>query len=154
MCPLQSLFYSLYPVATRLDYSNTPYMGLSVSATCTKCSYLLTYNKKFAYTLLPALHWLPVHFWILFKILCFAFKTINGCDAILCWELLHPYTASWSSDQLLLKVPKSKQKLWGHQAFPVAATKLWNKLLLHIRQTSPLSDFKTFLTMYLFVFCF
>ncbi|XP_051990889.1 CTD small phosphatase-like protein [Xyrauchen texanus] len=39
--------------------------------------------------------------------------------------------SSWSDDQLLLTVPKTKRKLRGDRAFAVSAPRLWNDLPLH-----------------------
>lgn len=42
-----------------------------------------------------------------------------------------------SADQLLLKVPKSRHKLRGDSA-SLSTPKMWNKLLLRVRQDSSL----------------
>jgi len=103
--------------------------------------------------ILASLHWLPIHFRIHFKILLFAFKSLNGMTPPYLSELLHPYTPNRhlrSADQLLLNVPRTKSKLRGGRCFSVAAPTLWNNLPLHIRQASILSAFKSLLKTHLF----
>lgn len=34
--------------------------------------------------------------------------------------------ASWYSSHLVLEIPRSRYKLWGHRAFAVAGPKLWD----------------------------
>lgn len=79
---------------------------------------------------------LPVHFRVLFKILLFVFKYLNALASVQCFR---------SADQLLLGVPRSKQKLREDRIFSVAASTLWNDLPLLIRQVASLSIFKTHL---------
>ena len=103
--------------------------------------------------IMASLHWLPIHFRIHFKILLFAFKSLNGMTPPYLSELLHPYTPTRplrSADQLLLNVPRTKSKLRGGRCFSVAAPTLWNNLPLHIRQAATLSAFKSLLKTHLF----
>ncbi|CAJ1068890.1 uncharacterized protein LOC121950173%2C partial [Xyrichtys novacula] len=107
--------------------------------------------------ILASLHWLPVHFRVHFKILLFVFKSLNGLAPSYLSELLHPYTSAQclrSADQLLLEVPRSKLRLKGDGSFSVAAPKLWNELLLQIRQAPTLSIFKTHLKTHFYSFAF
>lgn len=77
---------------------------------------------------LASLHWLPVHFHM--KVLVFVLKASKGLTWPYLTELLHPHTPSHSvlrsSDQLLLRVPKTKRKLRGGHDFSVVAPKMWN----------------------------
>ena len=75
---------------------------------------LLTGTKKRDHITLASLHWLPVCFRIVFKILLFVFKMLNGLAPQYLTELLHVHTpvrALRSSNQMLLDVPKSPKKL-------------------------------------------
>ena len=113
---------------------------------------LLTGTRKYDH-ILASLHWLPIHFRINFKILLFAFKSLNGMTSSYLSELLDPYTPTRplrSADQLLLNVPRTKSKLRGGRCFSVAAPTLWNDLPLHIRQASTLPVFKSLLKTHLF----
>ncbi len=85
---------------------------------------------------LASLHWLPIHCRIHFKILLFVFKILSGLAPQYLAELLqvhNPVRALRSSSELLFEVPRSRLKTKGDQAFSVAAPKLWNNLLLHVR---------------------
>ena len=120
---------------------------------------LLTCTCKYEHIspILASLHWLPIQFQIHFKILLFAFKSLNGLAPPYLSELLHPYIPARSlrsDDQLLLSVPKSKRMLRGDCAFAVSAPKLWNDLPLHVKQASSLSVFKSLLKTRLFSIAF
>ena len=94
---------------------------------------IVTLTKKFDHVtpVLILLHWLPVHFWILFKVLLLVHKALNGMAPLYITELLSYRTCSRtlrSTDQKLLAVPKSRLKTHGDRAFSFAAPKVWNKL--------------------------
>lgn len=59
-----------------------------------------------------------------------------------------------SADQLLLSFPKTKRKLRGDCAFAIAALKICNDLLQHIRQASSWCVFKPLPKTYLFSLAF
>lgn len=73
-------------VTSRLDYCNALYFGVSdasirrLQVVQNAAARLLTGTKKSEHItpILISLHWLPVHFRIVFKILLFAFKSLNG----------------------------------------------------------------------------
>ena len=72
-------------------------------------------------------------------------------------DILHhhiPSRALRSADQLLLEVPRTRQKTRGDRAFAVAAPRLWNCLPLHIRAAQSLNDFKSHLKTHLFSLAF
>ena len=119
-------------VTTRLDYCNALYVGVSGSS--------ITHHQMVqnaAARLLTGTHkYEPLQFQIHFKILLFAFKSLNGLAPPYLSELLHPYIPALSlrsDDQLLLSVPKSKQKLREDHAFAVLDPKLWNDLPMHLK---------------------
>lgn len=75
-----------------------------------------------------SLHWLPVHFRILFKILLFVFKSWNGLASSYLSELSYPFApAKWltSAVQVLLEVPRTKWGLGGDQAFSIVVSSEW-----------------------------
>ena len=99
------------------------------------------------------LHWLPVHFRILFKVLLIVYKALNGMAPLYITELLSYCTCSRtlrSTDQKLLAVPKSKLITYRDRAFPVAAPKLWNELPLDLRSVDSINLFKKHLKTDLF----
>ncbi len=122
-------------------------------------AHLLTGTRKHEHItpILASLHWLPIHFRVHFKIILFAFKSLNSLAPPYLSELLHfntPSRSLRSADQLLLREPKTKWKLRGDRAFAVAAPKLWNNQPQHIRQASSLSVFKSHLKTHHFSLAF
>ena len=99
---------------------------------------IITVTKKFDHItpVLIQLHWLPLHFRILFKVLLLVYRALNGMAPLYITELLSYRTCSrslHSTDQKLLAVPKSRLQTYGDRAFSVAAPKLWNELSLDLR---------------------
>ena len=102
---------------------------------------------------LAALHWLPIKYRIVFKILLITFKALNGLVPNYICELLHQYQPTRSlrsSTQNLLSVPRTHTTTYGDHAFSVSAPKLWNSLPTEIRLSTSLSSFKTSLKTFLF----
>ena len=116
---------------------------------------IVTVTKKFDHItpVLIQLHWLPVHFRILFEVLLLVYKALNGMAPLYIMELLSYCTCSrslCSTDQKLLAVPKSRLKTYGDRAFSVAAPKLWNELTLDFRCLDKIGLFKKHLKTNLF----
>ena len=55
-----------------------------------------------------------------------------------------------SSDALLIKVPRSKNKALGNRTFAYAAVSLWNSLQVEIRAADNINSFKSSLKTHLF----
>ncbi len=93
-------------INTRLDYCNSLYLGVSKSSIArlqlvqNAAARFLKGQRQFDHVtpILKALHWLPVHHRIEFKILLFVFKSINN---------LAP---SYLSDLFVLTIPL---EIWG-----------------------------------------
>ena len=71
---------------------------------------------------------------IIFKILLFTFKALNGLAPSYLSDLVKIYAPVRdlrSSSQKLLAVPFSNMKSYGDRAFSICAPKLWNDLPLH-----------------------
>ena len=102
--------------------------------------------------LLRALHWLPVAYRIVFKILLLTFKAIHKLAPTYISELVSLKDAgSGSNDGKLLNIPSIKSlSTLGHRSFYVAAPKLWNDLPLFIRNISSVNAFKKALKTHLF----
>ena len=152
-------------VTTQRDYCNALYVGVSGSSIThhqmvqNAAARLVTGTRKYEHIspILASLHWLPIQFRIHFKILLYAFKSLNGFAPPYLSELLHPYIPAHSlrsDDQLLPSVSKSKRKLRGDCAFAVLAPKLWNDLPLPVKQASSFSVFKSLLKTHLFSIVF
>lgn len=93
------------------------------------------------------LHWLPVEFWIEFKILLLVFKVLNGIYRSTLYLWSHQEKASIrsslrSNDLTLLEVPRTKCKTFVDRAFAFAGPSKWNKLPLAIRTAKNLNTFK------------
>ena len=114
---------------------------------------IATLTKKYDHVtpVLIKLHWLPVHFRIIFKVNLLVYKGLNGLASGYISDLLSYKTCSRSlrsSSQKLLDVPKSRT--YGDRAFEVAAPRLWNSLPFHLRTISNINIFKNQMKTYPF----
>ena len=120
---------------------------------------LITNSPKHCHItpILHQLHWLPVRFRCIFKILCIVFRCLNGLGPKYLTEYLHFYQPTRvlrsSLDNLLLVIPRSCRK-YGDRAFSVAAPRLWNSLPYEIRAASSFYIFKKCLKTHLFIQAF
>ena len=83
-----------------------------------------------------ALHWLPVDYRIIYKILLLVCKATNGFSPSYISNLLSFYSNSYSlrsCSNKLLQVPRSNLKSYGDRQFSIAGTKLWNSLPASLR---------------------
>ena len=105
---------------------------------------VVTRTRKFDHItpVLKQLHWLPVRYRIVFKILLLVYKALNGTAPSYISELLNYHTSERklrSSSRHLLATPKARLKTYGERAFAVAAPRLWNSIPLEldsvVRQT-------------------
>ena len=84
------------------------------------------------------LHWLPVKFWIPFKIALLVNCTFHSLASDYLSELINAYQpccALRSADKLLLAVPFIRLKSYGERSFAFSAVQAWNTLP-HSIQTS------------------
>ena len=88
---------------------------------------------------LKALHWLPVKYRIMFKIILLVFKILHGLAPTYLQDLIKVKPPSRyqlrSDDKFFLVVPKTKCKTFGDRAFYKAGPDLWNHLPLSLRNT-------------------
>ena len=116
----------------------------------------LTSRRKHITPVLQSLHWLPVHFRIVFKLLLLVFHCLHGSAPTYNINLLtyyNPPRRLRSSNINLLVVPRSN-KLWGDRSFAHAGPLLWNELPPNIRNISTVHDFKIALKTHLFKLAF
>ena len=98
------------------------------------------------------LHWLPVKYRIIFKVVLLTFKALHGLASNYLRTLLQSYIPSRSlrsETGNLLIMPKTRRK-FGCQSFAVAAPKLWNDLPVNIRTTTSIVSFRSSLKTHLF----
>jgi hypothetical protein len=80
---------------------------------------------------LIGLHWLPVQYRVIFKILLLVYKALHANVPPYISDLLTPkhigcYNSLRSNEQNLLIVPKTMRKTFGDRAFAKAGPFLWN----------------------------
>ena len=99
------------------------------------------------------LHWLPIQYRIIFKILLLVYKSLNGTSPSYLAQKLHYCSHTRSlrsvSNELLMQ-PGSYTKTYGDRAFAVHAPRKWNLLPYEIWKSNTISSFKRSLKTYLF----
>ena len=148
-------------ITTKLDYCNSLMYGLpkrllsKLQSVQNSAARIVTLSRRHDHITprLIQLHWLPVHYRIIFKILLIVYKSMNeACPSYLSSCLQHrTSTRSLRSvAKELLLVPSSKSKTYGDRSFAVCAPKLWNRLPYSLRKAPCISTFKKDLKTYLF----
>ena len=105
------------------------------------------------------LHWLPVKYRILFKLVVYTFKALH-CSAP---KYIHQsirlkpqsnYNLQSNTKHLLLDLPNKTKKTTGDRAFFVAAPTLWNALPHELRALGSLKTFMAWLKTHYFKLAF
>ena len=100
------------------------------------------------------LHWLPIRYRIVFKILLITYKALNNLAPSHIRDLLTPYIPSRqqrSSSKNLLVIPHFNLKTHCARSFSITAPTLWNTLSSEIMTSSSVSVFKNKLKTFLFL---
>ena len=140
-------------VTTNLDYCNAILYGLPkvllsrLQIVQNRAARIVTFTKKYEHITpsLMALHWLPVDYRIIYKILLLVYKAINGFSPSYISNLLSFNSSSYSlrsCSNKLLQVPRSNLKSYGDRRFSIAGPKLWNSLPASLRNADSLNSFK------------
>ena len=148
-------------VTTKLEYCNHLYFGLpkyqvnKMQRVQNTVVQLVTRSSKYNHItpLLQQLHWLPVLYCVVFKILLLVYKARHGLCPGYVSELLQERKSSpalRSSSPGLLATPTSRTKRNGERTFSVSSPKLWNGLPNHFRNVGTLPLFKKNLKTFLF----
>ena len=104
--------------------------------------------------LLSALHWLPIHHRINFKLATITFKALSSQQPSHLSSLLHPYvyrsTHTLRSSSLdLLAIPRCRTE-FGKRAFSYSAPSVWNAIRIKIRSSPFLASIKRSLKSHFF----
>ena len=98
------------------------------------------------------LKWLPIEERILFKVLCYVYKGLNGLAPKYISELLKlrstPYDLR-GDEEIMLEVPATKYVGFGDRAFSVFGPRNWNKLPKEIKMSPNFDTFKSNLKRHL-----
>ena len=147
-------------VSSRIDYCNSLLYGIpeyaikKLQRVQNLAARVVTRSSKYSSITptLKKLHWLPVKYRIIFKVVLLTFKALHGLAPNYLRTLLQSYIPSRSlrsETGNLLIMPKARRKL-GCQSFAVAAPKLWNDLPVNIRTTTSIVSFRSSLKTHLF----
>ena len=152
-------------VSSRIDYCNSLLCGVpnchlhKLQRIQNAAARLIFEESKYRHVtpLLKSLHWLPVKYRIIFKVLLITFKAIHGLAPVYISELISIRDVSLSryslrsTNSLMLNYPALKsRKTLGGRSFSVAAPKLWNELPSDIRDLNSINKFKMAIKTYLF----
>ena len=113
----------------------------------------LTRKRNHITPVLFRLHWLPVYYRILFKVLLLTYKTLSGMAPAYMSDIVRPYVpvrTLRSSHSNLLQMPGARTVTYGERAFSIRAPKLWNALPMNIKQARSVYHFKKLLKQHLF----
>ena len=141
-----AILYSMAFRTTKLKSYSTSRMPLLFSSP-------LSRKHEHITPILFNLHWLPINYHIMFKILLITYKAPNNLAPSYIRDLLIPYIPSRqlrSSSKNLLSIPHVNLRTYGARAFSVAAPTLWNTLPSDIKNSPSVSVFKNRLKTSLF----
>ena len=155
----RSLVQSL--VTSRLDYANILLHNLPkslvnrlqlVQNTCA-CLITRTSRRNHITPILVDLHWLPVQYRIMYKVLLYTHKALHGHAPQYIRDLIVPYRPTRnlrSARRSLLVVPTPRTSTYGGRSFRVTAPQLWNELPEDLKLSPSLVSFKQNLKTHLF----
>ena len=127
-------------ITSRLDYCNAAFAGAAdeqitrIQKIQNNAAWLILKKLKRDHVtpLLKELHWLPVKYYIQYKLTMLTFCHFDGTllpypSSSLC--TYQPLRSLRSSTERLLKIPKTNLKTFGEHSFGYTAPTVWNSLL-------------------------
>ena len=141
-------------IVCKLDYCNSLYYGvnkhllnqLQLIQNAAAKAIVGLYKFDHLGDTLKDLHWLPIIYRIVFKILLIVFKCLNGMGPDYLCSMLN---FAHFNHSIYLVEPRTFSS-FGDRSFQKIAPKLWNDLPCHIKKASSLETFKSSLKTYLF----
>ena len=152
-------------ISSRLDYCNSVLSGLpncniqKLQCVQDAAGCLTTHSKKYDHItpILADLHWLPVWYCILFKVLVLTYHALHGTAPPYIQSLLNPYIPGCvlcSASKLSLSVPLSNTIAYGVRAFLLFAPAQYNQLPKSLSKSPTLHASKSGLKTHLFQLAF
>ena len=149
-------------ISSRIDYGNSLFYGipnsllhkLQIVQNCAARIISGSHKCEHITPVLRSLHWLPVKFRVIFKILMLTFKCLHAQGPKYLSELLQVCVINRtlrSSEATVLVVPRYNYVYSRNRAFSVCAPKLWNNLPVYVRKAESLTEFKKVLKTHLFL---
>ena len=149
-------------VTSKLDYCNSLLYGVHdyqidrLQRCHNNAARVITLSRKYDHItpMLYQLHWLPVKYRIIYKVLVTAHKSLNDHGPVYLKDLLEwyqPPRVLRSGKEFLLRLPSWRLKSIGARRFGFAAPYLWNNVLnIELRSESSVEKFKSDLKTHLF----
>ena len=110
---------------------------------------LVSLSRKYDHItpILHELHWLPVKYCIIYKILLLTYKCLHSMGPIYLQELLKEYkpVGNLRSSAQLRLITSITSTQYGQRSFSAAASELWNDLPLHVKNFQTLAQFQVIL---------
>ena len=149
-------------VTSKMDYCNSLLYGINnslinqIQRCQNNAARVMSLTRKYDHvtSVLHSLHWLPVNYRIIYKILIITHKSLYDNGPLYLKNLLSWYSPERdlrSGSQFLLNQPVCRLKSFGARRFEYAAPRLWNDILpIELRNQTDLNIFKSGLKTCLF----